>query len=444
MLGKCVYAINILVFPILIAVSSGQAFAIAINGTITGTVTGLSQRSETGEEAPFGFNIGNLSTLSPEAVGLPVTVNYQYDTANAPLGSLTSAPTGSGSCTVTSGRCIYDTDRSIENQFFSAEITFNNTTFSITNPALLANSGLYESTIAIENEFNPRLPNIVRDHIDFRLENVSSQTNNGVTRTVRTDFNTNIFRNAAEGLTSDLSLTQVIDWDFARDGVATSPEESFPREALFSFTDSQAPSQFGNGSNDIILGASISFNIDTWQQSAASAVGTTPENPLLPSSESGGVFIFDAAVNSNDFIFIDPLIAVGYDYETGSGDPNFASVLLPDIGDGIYDLILFDQNDNPFDTGTDILAGVAFDFTAIDPLGISKFGIRGIELSAALDPNDPSAFVTGLRFFDNGRFTGTMTPVSVFVQALEPGTAAIIGVGLVGLGFAARQRRNTI
>ena len=57
---------------------------------------------------------------------------------------------------------------------------------------------------------------------------------------------------------------------------------------------------------------------------------------------------------------------------------------------------------------TDILtAGVEYAFAAG---GVDRFRILGIEALAALDPNDAVAFVTGLTFTDDGRFTGTMTP----------------------------------
>lgn len=52
---------------------------------------------------------------------------------------------------------------------------------------------------------------------------------------------------------------------------------------------------------------------------------------------SGGAYTFAVAVIPNFPIFIDPPVAVGYDYATGKGDPNFASVRLPiGVGDSIY------------------------------------------------------------------------------------------------------------
>jgi hypothetical protein len=45
------------------------------------------------------------------------------------------------------------------------------------------------------------------------------------------------------------------------------------------------------------------------------------------------------SVPGRQTIFIDPFVAIGYDYAIGAGDPNFASVRLPNVGDGNFDLI---------------------------------------------------------------------------------------------------------
>lgn len=152
--------------------------------------------------------------------------------------------------------------------------------------------------------------------------------------------------------------------------------------------------------------------------------------PILPSEivVFNGVpqYIFNVNVQSGQSYPIDPIIAIGYDYRIGSGNPNFASVKLPSgVGDGQYDLYLFDAGQYVFEAelnaGFEHLFGVG---------GVDRFRILGIEPSAGLDPNNPQAFVTDLSFVAAGQFTGTMTPIITAIP--EPAS-----LGLLGLGFAA-------
>ena len=67
--------------------------------------------------------------------------------------------------------------------------------------------------------------------------------------------------------------------------------------------------------------------------------------------------------------------------------------------------------------------------------------VNGIEASANLDPNNATAFVTGLTFAAKGQFTGTMIPVAVPVP--DPETTMLMLCGLGAIGVAARRRRAT-
>jgi hypothetical protein len=141
-----------------------------------------------------------------------------------------------------------------------------------------------------------------------------------------------------------------------------------------------------------------------------------------------GVYHFDVeSVGPSSVSYIDPTIAVGYRYDTGAGDPNFASVILPDVGGGVFDL-------SYGAIATTLDAGIQYFF----PVGgVSDFTVTGIDPAADLDPADTSAFVTGLTFVSDGPFTGTMTPLTEEVP--EPGALSLLVAGLLGLVVARRR-----
>lgn len=158
--------------------------------------------------------------------------------------------------------------------------------------------------------------------------------------------------------------------------------------------------------------------------------GTDPV--VLPTLDVNGVFNFDFEVVAGESVTIDPFVAIGYDYAVGAGDPLFASVLIPmDLTiTGLYELIVGGVSH-------DLLPNTLFNFASG---GVESFRILGIDPAYMLDPADTTAFMTQLTFTDNGRFTGTMTPITESVP--EPTTFALIGLGLAGIGYRRHGSRK--
>lgn len=159
--------------------------------------------------------------------------------------------------------------------------------------------------------------------------------------------------------------------------------------------------------------------------SGNNSMGGSQTNPIMPSNCSRidwnltvNVTIDDCINGTNSFwfelqntggiVWIDPEVAVGYDYIVYGG-PKISGVNIPvGYGDDIFDLFLFDSVTGWYDTGTNIDAGTTHVFNP----PTDNMSIRGIEASELLDPTDPTAFVSGLTFETNGTVVMTMTPVT--------------------------------
>lgn len=166
---------------------------------------------------------------------------------------------------------------------------------------------------------------------------------------------------------------------------------------------------------DIVSGGELKGRSRTFFEYKPLDSGQSNVAVYLPSVGTNGAFKFNVTVDAGQTYPIDPETAVGYIYETGTGDPNFRSVALPDIGDGRYTIEAFDPALGRYAPGFAASAGTSYDFVAMGfGQGVAKFRVKGIEASAGLDSTNTTAFVTTVGFTGAGRFTGTMKPVTAY------------------------------
>lgn len=134
--------------------------------------------------------------------------------------------------------------------------------------------------------------------------------------------------------------------------------------------------------------------------------------------------------------FYDPDVATGYTYEAIG--TTFTSVMIPgEYGDGNFLLLPFNNATQAFDLpGINFASGDTVDLTHLNPGGVDKFRIEGIEPSAGVDPTDPTGFVTGLTFSAN---TGEFAMMAVVP---EPEIYAMMFAGLSLLGWRLRQAKK--
>jgi len=221
----------------------------------------------------------------------------------------------------------------------------------------------------------------------------------------------------------------------------------FPAQAGFDAGDNKNfLSLPGSGTPDVLNLANTTNTSDgldgLWRFAVRNGTppGTTPDNPFMPVIVDDG-WEFQFSVPDIDTpVWIDPLVAVGYDYFVDSG-PYFSEVYLPNLGDNNYDLWQWDGV-SWFDTTTILHGEEWYDFGVG---GLNRFRILGIETGLGLDPLDPTAFVTGLKFANVGSVTMRQVPITFDTgPAVVPGPSSVLlcGIGLVLSSIRSQRRKS--
>ncbi|AEF02081.1 nidogen-like domain-containing protein [Alteromonas naphthalenivorans] len=173
-------------------------------------------------------------------------------------------------------------------------------------------------------------------------------------------------------------------------------------------------------------------------QSGSDGTGTELD-PFMPSDDVDGSWEFEFSITDDEVIFIDPDVAIGYDYVVESG-PEIASVILPSGFDADYELWLMGTSGWEF--ADNLTAEEEYFF---GPDGVTEFRILGIDTTNMIDPDDALAFITGLSFVDTGGVVMTQTPITEFVASptsvSEPRMFFVL-LSAFGL-FAIRARKRT-
>jgi hypothetical protein len=186
------------------------------------------------------------------------------------------------------------------------------------------------------------------------------------------------------------------------------------------------PIQAGTGNANILSRSSSFFSF--------TRPANNPSAPVyLPQVSANGEFNFEVTnVPANTTIDIDPPVAVGYDYTTGPGDPNFRTVTLPNVGGGQF-IVTYVANGQQF--SIPLSAGTPHDFPTG---GVPAFSVTGIDPAAGIDPGNAGAFVTKIGLVSQGPFKGRMVPRlsgnTLFAATLP--TSRSIQVGGTATAFA--------
>ena len=165
---------------------------------------------------------------------------------------------------------------------------------------------------------------------------------------------------------------------------------------------------------------------------------------LLPTTiNEDGDFLFENIdLEAGEPIFIDPEIAIGYEYNVeelpGEAEALFGTVRVDPAGfDTDFTINYLDQNG--VEVSEDIAAGVTFTFP--ENVDVLSFSILDIDPLSALPADNPTAFAT-LLTFRNDLNGATITQAPISISAVpEPGAGTLLGVSM-SLALMRRRKRS--
>jgi PEP-CTERM motif len=174
--------------------------------------------------------------------------------------------------------------------------------------------------------------------------------------------------------------------------------------------------------------------------SGGAAPGTSAGNPLMPVDGAGDDGSFEFApydvgvdgVGTETFLFVDPEVAVGFQFQV-TGGPRVTQVLLPILGDADgFDIEVL--SGGQWTVVGHVAEGGTFSFAD----AVVDFRVTGISAALGLDPNNPVVFVAGLKFDASGSASVSMLALTQAVP--EPASYALMLGGLAAV-LARRRRR---
>lgn len=178
-------------------------------------------------------------------------------------------------------------------------------------------------------------------------------------------------------------------------------------------------------------------------RSYTSEYNSIPNTPPLTTIQLGTVNVsgptpaynFNFSVIPGVIYYLDPVFANGYLYQTGAGDPLFASVSLPSLGSSTtYTLCL--PSAGSYACNIDLPPINTYNFAGS---GVSDFEV--LVNGAVFDTANGLPFISNLTFASAGTFTGSITPFSTSVP--EPFSLAILAAPCLTIFLARRRKAYT-